>query len=34
MKNRLIEEKDNTLSTKTGESFIDNVGCYPETNIA
>lgn len=33
MKNYIVEEKDNTLS-KTGESFIVNVGCYPETNIA
>lgn len=33
MKNCLVEEKDNTLSAKPGESFIEYVGCYPETNI-
>lgn len=33
MKNYLVEEKDNTLYAKTGGSFIENVGCYPETNI-
>lgn len=30
MKNYLVEEKDNTLCAKTGVSFIENVGCYPE----
>lgn len=34
MKNSLVEAKDNTLSAKTGKSFIENVGCYPEANIA
>lgn len=33
MKNYLAEGKDDTLYAKTGESFIENVGYYPETNI-
>lgn len=32
MNNYLVEKEDNTLSTKTGKNFIDNVRFYPKTN--